>query len=168
MQPQTQPQSELESAHPAPAHFGFDPALADFPTRWVRVEQLVDVLHVTHRPDCVEQYRQAMQRGDLFPPVSVLAIGRWLFIADGHKRFQAYRLLAAKDIVIEVWPLWRWLRDQWQQFVNKTRQQWRLTIRIPFDPLARAEARRLVRETLRHWKRLAVSLFLLLSRRGRP
>jgi hypothetical protein len=140
----------------------FDPALAAFPTRRVPIDAVVDLLHVSHAPDQVATYRRAMERGERFPPISVVCMAGRLLIADGHKRFSAYRALAVTDIVVEVWTVRRWVRDQCGQFVRKSRQQWTLFWRSPYDRRARAQARRLFWDTIGHWRRVGLSLV------GRP
>jgi len=148
--------------HSAPAPDGtprcFDESRATSATRIVPVAAVVDLLHVTHAPERIATYRAAMQRGDCFPPIAVVCIAGRLFIADGHKRFSAYRSFGTADIVVEVWPLRRWLKDQRRQAVHKTRQQWRIIRRSAVDPQARAQAVRLFWDTLGHWKRIGASL----------
>ena len=136
----------------------FDPALAAFPTRRVPIDTVVDLLHVSHAPERIAAYRCAMERGERFPPISVVRIAGRLLIADGHKRFSAYRSLAATDIVVEVWTPRRWFRDQCGQFLRKSRQQWTLLLRSVHDRGARAQARRLFWDTIGHWRRVGLSL----------
>jgi hypothetical protein len=136
----------------------FDPALAEFPTRVVSLAQVVDLLHVTHRPDEIERFRQAIEGGDRFPPISVVPLAGRFYVADGHKRFSAYGSLPVSHIVVQVWTIRRWLQDQWRQFRHKTRQQCSLAFRSLYDQRARAEARRLVLDTIGHWRRILVSL----------
>jgi subfamily B ATP-binding cassette protein MsbA len=105
----------------------FDPELATHPTRMLDCDTLVDLLHVTNLPEVVAGYRAAMQDGARFPPVSVVRLfGVW-FVADGHKRFTAYRGLGRRQILVEVWPLRRWLRDQAGQAQN-TLRRWRAVL----------------------------------------
>lgn len=136
----------------------FDPALADFPTRILSLAQVVDLLHVAHRPDEIERFREAIECGDRFPPISVVHLAGRFFVADGHKRFSAYAALPVSEIVVQVWTMRRWLQDQWRQFRHKTRQQCRLAFRSLYDQRARAEAGRLVLDTIGHWRRIVVSL----------
>ncbi len=136
----------------------FDPALATAPTRVLPVGAVVDLLQVTHAPDRVGEYRHAMQRGERFPPIAVVPVAGRFVVADGHKRLTAYKGLPVTDIVVEVWTIRRLLRDQWRQFRAKTAQQWRVLSRSAVDPDARREAVRLFRDTVRHWKRIGVSL----------
>ncbi len=137
---------------------GFDAAGAQGPTRVLRVQEIVDLLPISHAPERIEEYRLAMQRGDRFPPIAVVRCGRRFFIADGHKRFSAYLELQRDEIVVEIWPPRRWLRDQWQQFVSKTRQQVRVLGRGGRTPQARREAARLLWDTVGHWRRIWRSL----------
>jgi hypothetical protein len=154
----------LEPAHPVRNDFaadlprGFDPTLATAATRTLPIDAVVDLLHVTHAPERIATYRAAMRRGDRFPPIAVVCIAGRFFIADGHKRFSAYRSLPVSEIVVEVWTLRRWLRDQGRQFVHKTRQQWRILSRSVVDRHARAQAARLFWDTVGHWKRVGLSL----------
>lgn len=136
----------------------FDPALASGRTITVPIGAVVDLLQVTHAPDRIAEYRRAMLRGDRFPPIAVVVMGGRVLVADGHKRFTAYRALPVVDIVVEVWTIRRWLGDQWRQLRGKTRQQWRLVSRVAVDPGARRELNRLFRDTIGHWRRIAVSL----------
>jgi len=136
----------------------FNPALAAFPTRRVRIDQVVDLLPVSHAPERIAAYRSAMERGELFPPISVVRVAGRLLIADGHKRFSAYRSLPVTEIVVEVWTMRRWLHDQGGQFVRKTRQQCSLLWRSAHDPGARAQATRLFWDTIGHWRRMALSV----------
>ena len=136
----------------------FDPALAAFPTRRVPIDAVVDLLHVSHAPDQIAAYRRAMERGERFPPISVVRVAGRLLVADGHKRFSAYRSLAVTDIVVEVWTVRRWLRDQCGQLLRKSRQQWTLLARSMYDRGARAQAARLFWDTIGHWRRVGLSL----------
>jgi hypothetical protein len=136
----------------------FNPALAMFPTRRVLIGQVVDLLPVSHAPERIAAYRDAMERGVQFPPISVVRVAGRLVIADGHKRFSAYRSLPVTEIVVEVWTVRRWWGDQWGQFVRKTRQQSTLVWRSAVDPRARAQATRLFWDTLGHWRRMALSV----------
>jgi hypothetical protein len=136
----------------------FDTRLAENGTLTMRIEEVIDLLAVTHAQDRIEQYRRDMQAGARFPPVSVVRLAGRVFIADGHKRFQAFRALSDGDIPVEVWPRRRWLGDQWQQLRRKTRSQWSLLLRLPRDAAARTAARRLFWDTVGHWRRVLVSL----------
>jgi ABC-type multidrug transport system fused ATPase/permease subunit len=136
----------------------FDPALAAFPTRRVPIDAVVDLLHVSHAPERIAAYRRAMEGGQRFPPISVVQVAGRLLIADGHKRFSAYRSLGVTDIVVEVWTLRRWVRDQCGQFLRKSRQQWTLLWRSVHDRRARAQATRLFWDTIGHWRRVGLSL----------
>ena len=51
----------------------------------------------------VTRYRQALRRGDAFPPIDVVRLGRNLYeIFDGYHRFHAHRLEGCKTIPIQV------------------------------------------------------------------
>lgn len=133
----------------------FDPALARHTTRVLPVPQIIDLLEATHAPDRVEFYRDRMAAGDRFPPVSVIILGPWTLLADGHKRLSAYKALGYARITVEVWPLRRWLANQWQQFVDNGRKNARIVRLLPSDPAA---ARLMVVATLGHWRRVALAL----------
>lgn len=124
----------------------------------VRVDQIIDLLAVSHAPDCIAAYRDAMAAGARFPPIAVLRWGARYLVADGHKRFSAYRALSAAPLPVEIWPLRRWLRDQWQQFQRKTRQQRRLLRGGARDAANRRAAHRLFWDTIGHWQRIGRSL----------
>jgi hypothetical protein len=146
---------------PAPC---FDPALAHAPTRVVPAERVIDLLEVTHASERIAEFREAMRRGERFPPVATVVVAGRFFLADGHKRFTACRPIGGPDIVVQVWTLRHWLRDQWRQLRGKTAQQLRLATRSIADPAARREARRLVLDTVGHWRRIASSLYRRLRR----
>lgn len=139
-------------------HGCFDPALAQSTTRILPIDAVVDLLHVTHAPERIVEYRHAMQHGVRFPPIAVVRCAGRFLIADGHKRFSAYRALPVTEIVVEVWTMRRWLADQWRQFLGKTRQQGRLLSRSVVDPTARAQAARLFWDTVGHWRRVTRSM----------
>ena len=142
----------------------FDPALAHGRTQRLPVSSVIDVLAVSHAPERIAQYRRAMQCGERFPPISVVRLGGRFWVADGHKRFSAYTLLGGRDVVVEVWPVPRWLHDQWRQFRNKTRQQLTLLRRSLDDPTARRQLAQLARDTIGHWRRVRWSLIMLARR----
>ena len=136
----------------------FDAAGAEYPTRLVRVDQVVDLLAVSHAPERIAAYRQAMAEGARFPPIAVLRCGRRYVIADGHKRFSAYVQLSDAPLPVEVWTLRRWARDQWHQLRHKTGQQVRLLRGGAGDAANRRAAHRLFWDTVGHWQRIARSL----------
>ena len=136
----------------------FDPTRAEYPIRVLPIDAVIDLLSVSHAPERIAEYRAAMQRGDAFPPIAVVRFGTRYYVADGHKRLSAYRSLTSSPIVVEVWTRRRWLRDQWEQFSRKTRQQLDLVRRFSSDAEARRAARRLAIDTLEHWRRIARSL----------
>jgi hypothetical protein len=144
-------------------HRCFDPGRARFPTRVVPQRRVIDLLPITHAPERIAAYRDAMARGDRFPPVSVLRVGPRYFITDGHKRFSAYQALTAADVVVELWTVRRWLGDQASQLARKTRQQVRLLVASGSDPQARAALARLVGDTMGHWRRIGRSLRVRLT-----
>jgi len=142
----------------------FDPLQADYPTSVLTVDQLVDLLHRTNAPDVVDAYRSAMQRGDRFPPICVVRLfGIW-FVADGHKRFTAYRALGGRELPVEVWPPARWLRDQLEQG-RATLHRWR-TAFFRLDPLA-PRRRDVLAAELAHLRRILTSIATYRRARGR-
>lgn len=143
----------------------FDPALAAHPTRELPAAEVVDLLELTHAAETIRAYRERMREGDLFPPVSVVRLfGRFL-VADGHKRWAAFRGLGAERVVVEVWPVRAWLADQAGQARRNARKNGRIVARLFVDP---RESLRLARGTARHWRRVALSLARRALRRGRP
>lgn len=134
---------------------GFAPERATFPTIVLACSTVVDLLPLSHAPDRVALYREQMQRGDRFPPVSVIRLGGCYLVADGHKRFSAYQGLGESHIVVEVWPPHRWLRDQCRQAAGNARKNARIVSTSFSNPL---EAWRLLLTTLLHWRRVATSL----------
>lgn len=136
----------------------FDARLAAGPTRKVSTARVIDALHVSHAPQTIRAYREEMAAGALFPPISVYPVGRWYLLTDGHRRFQASKALTRTPIAVEVWDTGKLLADQWRQFKRRSSLWARLIRAGPTDPRARAEARALLRSTLRHWQRIAVSL----------
>ncbi len=136
----------------------FDAALASARTRILPLNAVVDLLHVTHAPERIAEYRRAMECGARFPPIAVVQVAGRFLVADGHKRLSAYKSLPVTEIMVEVWTMRRWLGDQWRQLRIKTRQQWRLLSRSPVDRNARKQAVRLFWDTVGHWKRFGLSL----------
>lgn len=149
-----------------PQPLGFDPSAATFPTRLVPVGRVIDLLHLPHRPDCIARYREGMQRGERFPPISVLAVGGYYLVADGHKRRQAYLGLApdATALLVECWPWKRWLHDQW---VQSRRQQRQLAAALRGGPGSGRALRDLLSATIAHWWRVLRSLLSLALPRPR-
>lgn len=137
----------------------FDTNLAGFPIRRVAVSQIRDLLAATHATEHIERYGQAMRRGERFPPISVLALGHRYVIADGHKRFSAYRALGFNhEILVEVWTLRRLLCDLSRQASRSFARKKLLASMILGDT---KESARLLGSTYRHWRRIAISLLTL-------
>lgn len=143
---------------------GFDPALAAHPTRRLPIADVVDLLDLTHAPDVVARYRERMAAGDLFPPVAVVRLGGRFLLADGHKRLAAFQVLGATEIVVEVWPLRRWLQDQARQAARNAGKNRRILVGLV---RGQGEALDLARGTARHWKRVVLSLVRRAGRVGR-
>ena len=102
---------------------------------------------------------EAMRRGVKFPPVSVVLFARRGYVADGHKRLTAYKILSADPIVVEVWP-WRHLAaDLGRQLLRSSRRFLRVVLRAPWTQQGRREARRFARDTAVHWRRMVSSLY---------
>lgn len=148
-----------------PLRAGFDSALARFPTRTLPIARVIDPLPRSHVPERVEQYRRAMLRGGLFPPVSVIRFGRNYLVADGHKRLAAFRTFGPGSVTVEVWTYRRWLRDQTGQLLRNIRKNGAI-LRLAFTN--RREAARLLIATLGHWHRVATCLLAPLLRRLHP
>ena len=141
-----------ESLDPTPV---FDPALARGAVRRVPVAAVVDPLVVTHDERRVEEFRAAMRAGALFPPIGVLPLFGRLLVADGHKRFAAFRALDRSEIEVEVWTLRRWLGDQARQVAGTGRRLGRAA-RLAF--VRPRESWTLLASAPRHWWRVARSL----------
>lgn len=133
----------------------FDPARAELRVRRVPVARVVDLLTVSHAPDRVEAYRAAMLAGERFPPIAVLAFAGRFWIADGHKRWSAYRELGATEVWVEVWTARRWLRDQLRQVAATGRRLGRALGLLAVRP---REGLALLAAAPRHWWRVARSL----------
>jgi glycosyltransferase involved in cell wall biosynthesis len=146
---------------PTPA---FDRRLSEFRTTELPCSAVVDLLPFTHAPDRVALYSDRMRRGDRFPPISVIRVAGRYVVADGHKRFNAHRALGADRIIVEVWPLRRWLRDQREQAVRNARKNARILKMSVTDPPG---AWRLLYSTLLHWRRVATALAWWATRRWR-
>jgi hypothetical protein len=141
----------------------FDASRAEGRVRVVRTAAVLDLLPLTHAPERIAEYADAMRRGDRFPPVSVLPLAGRLLLADGHKRLAACRALAVDEIPVEVWTYARWLRDQVGQLRRNAAKNREIAARAFRDP---REAARLLGTTLGHWRRVALSLATLARRRG--
>lgn len=137
----------------------FDPARAVFGTRVVAVGRVADLLHVSHDPDGIRRYRDAMLRGERFPPVSVIALPGRYVIADGHRRFQAFLGLGADELLVEVWPLRALAADLWRQHLHFLRRGAAAMRSLARGRSGREEAWRFLRQLAGHWLRIARSLF---------
>jgi subfamily B ATP-binding cassette protein MsbA len=140
----------------------FDQSSAVFPTMVVPVTVVIDLLNQTHRPDRVEEFREAMDNGSLFPPVSVIRIGSRFILTDGHKRFAACKQRGMSHVMVELWTASRWITDLRSQTVRKTGQVIRLALRSPRDPDSRKAGVRLFWDIVGHWRRIFTSLLALL------
>ena len=138
----------------------FDGSRPGLCLREVHLDEIVDLLPLTHGEGTIEGYRSAMLAGDRFPPIAVFPMfGRYV-ITDGHKRFQAARPIAASPVVIEVWSFRRLLQDQWRQVRGNARKNARIVTSLFVRP---SESWRLLRTTLLHWVRVARCLLFLVA-----
>jgi ParB-like chromosome segregation protein Spo0J len=119
------------------------------------VREVVDLLPLSHAPEVVAAYAEAMERGERFPPVSVVRLLGRFVLADGHKRLAAARSLGVAEVSVEVWPFTRLLLDQARQVRANAGKNARILRALVSD---RAEARRLLAATAGHWRRVAASL----------
>jgi ABC-type multidrug transport system fused ATPase/permease subunit len=147
---------------PAFALTPFDASLARYATRLLPLDRVVDLLTVVHAPERVAEYATAMRAGARFPPVAVVRLAGRFIVADGHKRLAAFRQVGGSEILVEVWPWRRWLRDQWRQAVEHTRKNREIVSLVFTDPV---QAARLARTTVDHWVRVARSLLSHLTPR---
>ncbi len=141
----------------------FDPSLANFRTRLVPTSQVIDLLTVSHAQEKIEEFRRAMVRGDSFPPISGIRLGRRIIVADGHKRFSAYRGLDRSHLWVEIWPLHRWLSDQAGQTRKTIRRLLKAFQEIRHQGHRSHEARDLLGGMARHHQRI-ISSFCHLAR----
>ncbi len=162
------------AAEPCPSPGGpddlvacFDPARAALPVRRVPVARVVDLLAVPHAPDRVATYRAAMLAGERFPPISVLPFAGRFWIADGHKRWSAYRALGELEVWVELWTARRWLRDQGRQVAGTGRRLGRALVLLAVRP---REGLTLLAAAPLHWWRVARSLagHVVAATRSRP
>ncbi len=141
----------------------FDPKLGSSPTRLVPVARVVDLLMVTHASDRVEQYRQAMLRGDAFPPISVLPLFGRFIVTDGHKRFTAYKSLDAPEIVVQTWTIQTSVAHLARQSLKEASQGYRILRGLGRDPQAPGQLRKFFLSRVRHYQRLGRSLWLRIN-----
>lgn len=139
--------------------------MPDFLIRRVKMEQVVDLLGVSHAPDVIRAYVEAMRAGQSFPPISVVSFRRRFIITDGHKRFNACRVLGREEIEVEVWTLGRLISDLGRQLHRHLRAAGISLLKITRGPEGRREALGFAAVTVAHWRRIAASLWSLLRRR---
>ena len=137
----------------------FDTSFTPLETRAVPIHRIVDILHVTHAPDRIDEYRRAMLSGNRFPPISVIRMGRSFVITDGHKRFAACRAIGITTLDVELWTAGKLVADQIAQARRYSRLWWRTLSGLHRGRRARRQAWALVKSTLFHWWRVAVSLW---------
>jgi hypothetical protein len=121
----------------------------------VAIETLTDLLTVSHAPERIAAYAEAMQAGARFPPLAVVRLAGRLVVADGHKRLAAARRCGARIVLVVFWPWRRWAADQRRQAAGNLRKNGRILRYVFTDP---REAVRLARTTTDHWWRVARSL----------
>jgi hypothetical protein len=137
----------------------FDVNQACSPTHVVPVCRVVDLLSITHVPDRVEQYRDAMLRGELFPPICVLPLFGWFLLTDGHKRFTAYKSFGENQIVAQVWTLRRSVSHLGGQTLREAREGARIVSQLGRDPQAPVQLKKFLRSRVVHYRRLGRSLW---------
>lgn len=143
----------------------FDPERALLPARRVPVARVVDLLAVPHAPERVAAYRAAMLAGERFPPISVLPFAGRFWIADGHKRWSAYRELGTAEVWVELWTARCWLRDQARQVAGTGRRLGRALALLRVRP---REGLALLAAAPLHWWRVARSLAGHVAAAARP
>ena len=77
-------------------------------------------------------------------------------MADGHKRFSAWRTLGLSEIPVEVWGCRRLLEDQLRQLRANCRKNLEILGLLFSRP---HDAVRLAQTTWRHWWRVAQALW---------
>ena len=146
----------------------FDTSCSSLTTREVPVHKIVDILHVTHAPERIEEYRRAMLSGTSFPPISVFPIAGRFIITDGHKRFAACRAIEIAALAVELWRARELFEDQLAQLLHNLRK-WRLAIStIHNGTEARRQGMDLLVPILLHWRRVALSLWGLVVKPLHP
>jgi hypothetical protein len=135
----------------------FDPNLSTKTTRILQVDEITDLLTVSHAPDTIQNYFTRMNNGATFPPVSVVKFRKKYYLADGHKRYSAFLKTGQETIVVEVWTFGQLLSDQWRQFADFNRGFAAAILSLFRGSRERREAGRFVKSTLSHWRRITVS-----------
>ncbi len=130
--------------------------------RRVNMAQMVDLLQVSHAPEMIQTYAEAMRAGESFPPISVIPFGRRYIVTDGHKRFGACRVLGLEEIEVEVWPLGRLVGDLGRQLIRHVRALGTAASNLTRGREGRRKAARFATVTVAHWKRTVVSLWRLI------
>jgi ATP-binding cassette, subfamily B, bacterial MsbA len=140
----------------------FDASRAEGKTIEAPVESVIDLLSATHAPEVIAEYRDAMDRGAVFPPIGVFRIGGRYIVTDGHKRLSACKQRGMSRVMVELWTISRLLDDLWRQTVRSTRRLASSLVHSTHDPDSRKRLRRVYWDTILHWKRLFVTLPTLL------
>ncbi len=143
-------------------HTPFDTSRTSLPTQIVRVDQIVDLLNVSHAQPQIAEYRQAMHCGSKFPPISVFRLGRKFVITDGHKRFAAALDLGLSEVDVELWTVRDLTADLLAQLGRHSRAGWRAVTGLHHGREARREGAIFAASTVLHWRRMAASLWNLI------
>lgn len=146
-----------ENQHPTPLQEIFDPLKAHGPTLRLSVDEIIDLLQVTHAEDRIAEYA-AMRQGFLFPPIGVFRLGRRWLLTDGHKRLAAYRRLDQPEILVECWSLDILYADLCRQSHKSHQRLLAALANIPSNPQPIFD---LLAHTLAHWWRIVRSLACL-------
>lgn len=144
----------------------FDAKRAELATARVSVDRVLDLLHASHHPERIAEYREQMLQGARFPPIAVVRLAGRYLVADGHKRLHAYLGLPdrPRELLVECWIWRRWLADQLAQLRRKWGQ---IGYALLGGPRGWRLLPALVGDTLRHWWRVVYSLGTLYGARRR-
>lgn len=129
--------------------------LRNAPTLLLPVSSVIDLLPNSSRLERIATYREAMRRGEDFPPISVVRFAGRFVVADGHKRLAALKSLGREQVLVELWSWRDWTADQRRQLRENLAKNRRILRLIFSNP---KESWRLLRSTLRHWRRVALAI----------
>ncbi len=136
----------------------FDRDMAQFETLVVPIRSVLDLLSVTHAPEVIQRYRDAMDSGAAFPPISVIRAGRRFIVADGHKRLSACKRRGMTHVMVQVWSWRKLAADLGRQFARSTARLASLLWRSIHDPGTRPWLRKFYWDTVLHWRRFLAAL----------
>ncbi len=151
------PRSELDC---------FDTSRAEGHTVEAPIERVIDLLGATHAPEVIAEYRDAMDRGAVYPPIGVFRLGGRYIVTDGHKRLSACKQRGMRRVMLELWTVRRLLSDLWRQTVRSTTRLASALVHSTHDPASRKRLHRIYWDTVLHWKRLFVTLPTLVRSGG--